>query len=314
MTVTILVPIYGVERFIAECAESLLSQTYPDIEYVFCDDGTKDRSVEVLRSVVARHTERAGHVRIIANDRNRGLGATRSHLLSEVRTAAFAFVDSDDRLPLEAIATLVARQRETGADIVEGAYQEFGAAGLGTVSLPSHVSADSYLRRVLCQNVVSNRVWGKLYLTEAARRVPDLFAEGVDYAEDYRATACLATVASRAWTDTVVYHYRTDNSASYTAAAANKRNVRQYLRASHDVMAFYRRRCHLPFALELGMMNAWRVARRAGLAAAEVDKITRYEPESLTARLIYRLLRGSALPHAIGETLYRTARWITARL
>lgn len=313
MKVTILVPIYGVERYIAECAESLLTQTYPDIEYVFCDDGTKDRSIEALRTVVARHAERAGRVRIIANDRNRGLGATRRHLLSEVRTEAFAFVDSDDRLPPEAVATLVARQEETGADIVEGAYQEFGAAGLGAVQLPSHASPDRYLRRVLCQNVVSNRVWGKLYITWAARRVPDLFAEGVDYSEDYRATARLAAVTSRAWTDRVVYHYRTDNAASYTATVT-ERSVRQYLAASHDVMVFYRHRCHLPFALETGLMNAWRVARLAGLAAAEVDEITRYEPESLTARLICRLLRGGRLPHAIGETLYRTARWITAHL
>ena len=48
MTVTILIPIYGVEQYIADCAESLFAQTYPDIEYVFCDDSTPDCSVRVL--------------------------------------------------------------------------------------------------------------------------------------------------------------------------------------------------------------------------------------------------------------------------
>ena len=52
MTVTVIVPVYGVEKYIAECAESLFSQTYSDIEYVFCDDCTPDRSIELLREVV----------------------------------------------------------------------------------------------------------------------------------------------------------------------------------------------------------------------------------------------------------------------
>ena len=52
MTVTILVPIYGVEPYIAQCAESLFQQTYTDLEYVFCNDCTPDRSIEVLHEVM----------------------------------------------------------------------------------------------------------------------------------------------------------------------------------------------------------------------------------------------------------------------
>ena len=63
MNVTILVPVYGVERYIKECAESLFGQTYKDIEYVFCDDCTPDKSIEVLKEVVARYPERKEHVR-----------------------------------------------------------------------------------------------------------------------------------------------------------------------------------------------------------------------------------------------------------
>ena len=55
MTVTILVPVFCVEKYIAECAESLFSQTYSDIEYVFCDDSTPDRSIEVLCEVMERY-------------------------------------------------------------------------------------------------------------------------------------------------------------------------------------------------------------------------------------------------------------------
>ena len=67
MRVTLLVPVYKVERYIAECAESLFTQTYPDIDYIFCDDGTPDSSINVLQSVVERHPERQGRVTIITN-------------------------------------------------------------------------------------------------------------------------------------------------------------------------------------------------------------------------------------------------------
>lgn len=52
MTITIIVPIYGVERYIRECAVSLFTQTHEDIEYIFCDDCTPDRSMDILREVM----------------------------------------------------------------------------------------------------------------------------------------------------------------------------------------------------------------------------------------------------------------------
>ena len=54
MKISVLVPVYGVEKYIARCAESLFGQTYADLEFVFVDDCTPDHSIDVLRSVMAR--------------------------------------------------------------------------------------------------------------------------------------------------------------------------------------------------------------------------------------------------------------------
>ena len=118
MTVTIIVPVYGVEKYIRECAVSLFSQTYDKIEYVFCDDCTPERSIEILHEVMAEYPERK--VRIIKNDQNNGIGGTRAQLIQEVKSDCFLFVDSDDILPENAVETLVKRMKETGTDIVEG--------------------------------------------------------------------------------------------------------------------------------------------------------------------------------------------------
>ena len=306
MTVTILIPIYGVERYIADCADSLFSQTYPDIEYVFCDDSTPDGSVRVLEEAIRRHPERKDAVRIIRNERNSGIGVTRARLVSEVRTDCFAFVDSDDLLPREAVATLVRRMEETGTDIVDGAYREYSDGREGQIQLPSHCDKDTYLARTLCQNIENNNVWGRLYKTSVLQMLPNMFLDGIDLAEDYCAMARLLPLVTRSWTDEVVYLYRTDNQSSYTKSAS-ERNVRSCLHANKEVLRFYHLRGHLPFSLEIGMLNGYRICRSNGFPLSLADEIMRYVPQHYRARLLYWLLHNHIL-YNIGDALYRVLR------
>lgn len=306
MTVTILIPIYCVERYIADCAESLFSQTYPDIEYVFCDDSTPDGSVRVLEEAIRRHPERKDAVRIIRNERNSGIGVTRARLVSEVRTDCFAFVDSDDLLPREAIATLVKRMKETGTDIVDGAYREYSDGREGHIQLPSHCDKDTYLARTLCQNIENHNVWGRLYKTSVLQMLPNMFLNGIDCAEDYCVMARLLPLVTRSWTDEVVYLYRTDNQSSYTKSAS-ERNVRSCLHANKEVLRFYHLRGHLPFSLEIGMLNGYRICRSNGFPLSLADEIMRYVPQHYRARLLYWLLHNHIL-YNIGDALYRVLR------
>lgn len=306
MTVTILTPIYGVERYIADCAESLFTQTYPDIEYVFCDDCTPDDSIRILEEVLQRYPERKNAVRIIRNERNSGIGMTRARLLKEVRTDCFFFADSDDLLPREAIATLVKRMKETGTDIVDGAYREYSDGREGHIQLPSHCDKDTYLARTLCQNIENHNVWGRLYKTSVLQKLPEMFFNGIDCAEDYCVMARLLPLVSRSWTDEVVYLYRTDNQSSYTKSAS-ERNVRSCLHANKEVLRFYHLRGHLPFSLEIGMLNGYRICRSNGFPLSLADEIMRYVPQHYRARLLYWLLHNHIL-YNIGDALYRVLR------
>ena len=66
--VSILVPVYGVERYIENCAVTLFEQTYENIEYVFVNDSTKDRSMEILHEVMERYPLRRDNVHIITHE------------------------------------------------------------------------------------------------------------------------------------------------------------------------------------------------------------------------------------------------------
>ena len=309
MTVTVIVPVYGVEKYIAECAESLFAQTYSGIEYVFCDDCTPDRSIELLREVVERYPERKERVRIVHNDTNMGIGTTRKRLVSEVHTDTFLFVDSDDVLPLNAVETLVKRMKETDTDIVDGAYAIYVDEKTGKVITPSHDEPSKYLDKILCQNIILPRVWGRLYKTSVLDKVKDLFIEGIDFAEDICATSRLACVTSRSWTDEVVYYYRTDNINSYTRNIT-KKNILSYFRAMSVVLSFYhQRKGHLPMSLEIGVLNAYRQCGRSDIPVTTADETIAYVPEHFSARLLYWLFHSkSGLVLKLADYLYRLIR------
>ena len=309
MTVTVIVPVFDVEKYIAECAESLFSQTYSDIEYVFCDDCTPDRSMDVLRSVIERHPERKEHVRIIRNEQNKGLGGTRRHLISQIKSEAFIIVDSDDVLPPDAVKILVDRMKVTDTEIVEGAYAIYADEKAGKVVKPPHDEPSGYLDKILCQNIILPRVWGRLYKTSVLDKVQDLFIEGIDFAEDICATSRLACVTSRSWTDEVVYYYRTDNINSYTRNIT-KKNIMSYFRAMAVVLSFYhQRKGHLPMSLEIGVLNAYRQCRRSQIPVSKADEIIGYVPEHFSAQLLYGLFHNkSKVVQKMADCIYRFVR------
>ncbi|MGL5919789.1 MAG: glycosyltransferase family 2 protein [Bacteroidales bacterium] len=96
--VSIIVPIYNVEAFIEECINSLISQSYKNIEIVCVDDGSKDSSITILKNI-AQYDRRIS----IYHQQNRGLSAARNTAISKAKGEYLCFVDSDDILSQTAI-------------------------------------------------------------------------------------------------------------------------------------------------------------------------------------------------------------------
>ena len=113
--VSVIVPVYGVEKYIQRCAESLFAQTYKDIEFIFIDDGSPDRSVELLEEVMGRYPERKSAVTLIRKA-NEGQSYARRDGIAASRGEFLLFVDSDDWIEPRAVEKLVEAAGE--ADIV----------------------------------------------------------------------------------------------------------------------------------------------------------------------------------------------------
>lgn len=116
--VSIIIPVYGVEQYIAKCAESLFEQTFVDIEFLFIDDCSPDNSIGVVKSVLEQYPNRASQVRIHKMPENSGQGAVRRWGFENAVGDYVYCCDSDDWIERETIASMYDTAINNNADLV----------------------------------------------------------------------------------------------------------------------------------------------------------------------------------------------------
>jgi len=112
---------YNAEAYIAECLDSVLSQSYRNIEVICVDDHGKDGT----RAIADAYAARDPRVKIVDPGRNQGAGAARDAGVDAMEGEYFMFVDSDDILPPETLTRMYSALERSGADIVTGRFEAF---------------------------------------------------------------------------------------------------------------------------------------------------------------------------------------------
>lgn len=115
--ISVIVPIYGVEKYLEECIESIINQTYTTLEVILVDDGSPDRCGEICD----RYAQRDSRI-IVIHQKNGGAAAARNAGLRIATGEYIAFVDGDDYLEPDAYEKMVAVLIENDADIVHGGF------------------------------------------------------------------------------------------------------------------------------------------------------------------------------------------------
>lgn len=127
MTVSIIIPIYNVEQYIERCINSVINQTYRQLEVILVDDCSPDNSMNLARQLVEKSTNKEGLTfKFITREKNGGLSAARNTGV-EIATGEYVyFLDSDDRLPANAIDLLVNQVKiHPDVEIVMGRMKAF---------------------------------------------------------------------------------------------------------------------------------------------------------------------------------------------
>mgnify|MGYP002706908692 CR=1 FL=1 len=115
--ISIIIPVYNAEKFLKRCIDSTLKQTYKNIEIICVNDGSKDKSLEILKGY-AKEDDRI----VIVDKENAGVSVARNDAIRVAKGEYVAFLDSDDWLENDAIETLYNCMIEEKVDIVRANY------------------------------------------------------------------------------------------------------------------------------------------------------------------------------------------------
>lgn len=162
--VSIIIPVYNVGKYLEECLDNVIAQTYRNLEIILVDDGSTDDS----GSICDRYAKNDSRIHVIHSP-NKGLSAARNLGMSKMKGSYICFHDSDDWMDTNAIETLVNAAVETKADIVSARIwieyanhtnpQQVRIEGTHTYSGRDIITAFS-------KGVFGNEVWNKLYRRE----------------------------------------------------------------------------------------------------------------------------------------------------
>lgn len=118
--ISVIIPIYNVEKYLAECLESILAQTYQNLEIICVNDGTPDNSEMIIDKFIQKDD------RIVKiNKENQGLNMARATGFEVSKGEFIMFVDSDDAITPTCVADLYERLQDQKTDIAVGGYEKF---------------------------------------------------------------------------------------------------------------------------------------------------------------------------------------------
>lgn len=217
--VSVVVPVYGVERFVERCVESLMQQTLRDVEFIFVDDCTPDKSMEIVHGVIARYPGK--EVKFLRHDRNRGLPAARNTGMSVAKGEYIYHCDSDDFLEPELLEKLYHKAIECDADMVWcDWYLSFGK-NERYMSQPDASTGREALRNALT-GIMKYNVWNKITRRSLFIDNGVCFPEGFSMGEDMTMIRLMACAGKTSCLPSALYHYVRTNTGAMTQSYSEK--------------------------------------------------------------------------------------------
>lgn len=229
--ISIIIPAYNCEKYIGKCLDSVLAQTYTDLQVVCVDDGSQDHTRDILEKY-ARQDKR---IALVIHPTNKGISASRNDALAAARGQWVMFVDSDDWLAPDNCQKALEIAERTHADTVIWCYtREFESQSLPKIFETSERAWEGEQVAHLQRRVIGpyreelarpdlldawGTIWGKLYSRQVIAGTPaSTFvdtnvvgtAEDVVFNIDYLGKARKVVYVPQPW-----YHYR-KNMESYS--------------------------------------------------------------------------------------------------
>ena len=189
--ISVILPVYNVEQYLRNCLDSVVNQTFRDIEIICVDDGSTDGSGAILDEYAAKDNRI-----VVIHQANAGVAAARNTGLKSAQGEYLAFLDSDDAYNPQLCELAYNRACQSGADIVKFLYARTDGVKETDDLIDNQSETETHSKLSLAYHSGAN-IWGKLWRREFVVQNDMTFPLGVDSTEDAWFCIVGATLANK---------------------------------------------------------------------------------------------------------------------
>lgn len=230
--ISIIIPVYNVEKYLVQCLESIINQTYKNFEVIIINDGSTDNSEKIIKSYQEKHS----CIRYY-QQQNQGVSVARNLGLQKANGRYTIFIDPDDYLELNAFELMVNRAEIEDLDVVLIGYTEIyddNIKGIDTYKFPSVDSEKIYkgldIMNMMLELQINGFSWDKMFKTSSLKQNNFIF-EKDRYIQDWFPVFKQMQVADKVgFINKSLYNYRQRGSST-----VHKRNEKYLIDYSHAV-------------------------------------------------------------------------------
>lgn len=252
-----MIPIYGVEKYVARCLRSVLEQDYSRLRIVLVDDASPDASMTIAEEILETENVRGHEVVIYRRLQNGGLGAVRCDMYERMFGEYTLFVDSDDYWnDTQVVSDWVAVAERGGCDVVLAHfYRDYGKHR--TEIAVAHTKSGREFALGILLGTQEAYYWNKLFRTEKLLPYGMLHREGRNLWEDFCVMVPFfyEAVEHIGYLPRPVYHYVLYNQGALTQLVNPK-----YISTARDLLSTIEHRLALPLAQNELLSEALRIA------------------------------------------------------
>jgi len=227
--VSVIVPVYNAEAFLDKCLESLTSQTLPDLEIICVDDGSSDKSPDLLKA----WSNKDSRIKVLYLSENQGPSTARNTALEAARGEFVGFLDSDDFVDPDFFEKLYNAAVSEKADVAKGTLMNYDPK-----------KGDIYLREIFNLNyrIKQHKAWffmtytSAIYRTEMLRGHGIRFNQRLRFFEDPHFSIMAALYYDKVAIVDDAHYYYTDNPLSVTRSDNTTRPIQDLINGANDLL------------------------------------------------------------------------------
>ena len=232
--VSVIIPVYNVEKYLEKCLESLKNQSLTDIEFICINDGSTDNSLAILNRYAAKDKRFT-----VISQENQGQGIARNKGLELARGEYIGFVDPDDWVEENMLESLYAKAKDFNLDLIECNYTDYFEDSRPPAMWHTRLKTNKIFnwhnnKAYLFTHPIAT--WNKLFKTELLQKNNIKFSNG-KCGEDHNFTIPARLFAQRVMLcDEYLYNYLTRDNTDTRNVSINNFNIIYFIKSIKDLL------------------------------------------------------------------------------